>query len=141
MLVVNSTIYTIKHKRDYILRKRFLKDQYFQGLIATVILIAPWFIPIIEEAKKMRPTWYYPVDLQLVKSVKAGQSVGYGSTATTKVDTKLGVVTMGYADGIPRNANSEAGVLVGNKRAPIIGRVSMDQFVVDLVDFGNNLFY
>jgi alanine racemase len=70
--------------------------------------------------------------LQLVKAVKAGQSVGYGSTATTKVDTKLGVVTMGYADGIPRNANNLAGVFVAGKRAPLIGRVSMDQFVVDL---------
>ena len=39
---------------------------------------------------------------------------------------------MGYADGVPRNANASAGVLVGNKRAPIIGRVSMDQFVVEL---------
>jgi alanine racemase len=70
--------------------------------------------------------------LQLVKAVKAGQSVGYGSTATTKVDTKLGVVTMGYADGIPRNASDLAGVFVAGKRAPLIGRVSMDQFVVDL---------
>ncbi len=70
--------------------------------------------------------------LQLVKAVKAGQSVGYGSTATTKVDTKLGVVTMGYADGIPRNASNLAGVFVAGKRAPLIGRVSMDQFVVDL---------
>jgi len=70
--------------------------------------------------------------LQLVKAVKAGQSVGYGSTATTKVDTKLGVVTMGYADGIPRNASDLAGVFVAGKRAPVIGRVSMDQFVVDL---------
>jgi alanine racemase len=42
---------------------------------------------------------------------------------------------MGYADGVPRNANATAGVLVGNKKAPILGRVSMDQFVVDL---GNN---
>jgi alanine racemase len=70
--------------------------------------------------------------LQLVKAVKAGQSVGYGSTATTKVDTKLGVVTMGYADGIPRNANNLAGVFVAGQRAALIGRVSMDQFVVDL---------
>jgi alanine racemase len=70
--------------------------------------------------------------LQLVKAVKAGQSVGYGSTATTKVDTKLGVVTMGYADGIPRNASDLAGVFVAGKRAALIGRVSMDQFVVDL---------
>jgi alanine racemase len=72
--------------------------------------------------------------LQLVKAVKAGQSVGYGSTATTKVDTKLGVVTMGYADGIPRNASDLAGVFVAGKRAALIGRVSMDQFVVDLGD-------
>jgi alanine racemase len=39
---------------------------------------------------------------------------------------------MGYADGIPRNANHAAGVFVAGNRAPIIGRVSMDQFVVDL---------
>lgn len=70
--------------------------------------------------------------LQLVKSVKAGQSVGYGGTAVTKADTKLGVITLGYADGIPRNASNLAGIFVAGKRAPLIGRVSMDQFVVDL---------
>ena len=70
--------------------------------------------------------------LHLVKEVPAGSKVGYGGTAETVVDTKLGIVAMGYADGVPRNANSQAGVLVGNKMSPIIGRVSMDQFVVDL---------
>jgi len=70
--------------------------------------------------------------LHLVKAVKAGVSVGYGGTAVTKSDTKLGVVTLGYADGVPRNANNLAGVFVAGKRAPLIGRVSMDQFVVDL---------
>ena len=70
--------------------------------------------------------------LHLVKTVKAGMSVGYGGTATTNANTKLGVVTLGYADGIPRNANNLAGVFVAGKRAPLIGRVSMDQFVVDL---------
>lgn len=74
--------------------------------------------------------------LQLVKEVSKGASVGYGATAIVERDTKLGVVAMGYADGIPRNASSLAGVFVidgnGGRRAPIIGRVSMDQFVVDL---------
>ena len=74
--------------------------------------------------------------LQLVKDVSAGATVGYGASAIVERDTKLGVVAMGYADGIPRNANSLAGVFVnegdGGRRAPIIGRVSMDQFVVDL---------
>ena len=80
----------------------------------------------------LKPAMRLKAKLHLVKAVKAGVSVGYGGTAITKSDTKLGVVTLGYADGIPRNANNLAGVFVGGKRAPIIGRVSMDQFVVDL---------
>jgi len=80
----------------------------------------------------LKPSMRLFAKLQLVKSVKAGQSVGYGGTAITKSDTKLGVVTLGYADGVPRNANNSAGIYVAGKRAPIIGRVSMDQFVVDL---------
>jgi alanine racemase len=80
----------------------------------------------------LKPVMKLRARLHLVKEVPAGSQVGYGGSAITKSDTKLGVVTMGYADGVPRNANSSAGVLVGNKKAPVIGRVSMDQFVVDL---------
>ena len=69
--------------------------------------------------------------LHLVKDVPANSPVGYGATATTQRDTKLGIVAVGYADGIPRTAQG-AGIFVHGKRAPIIGRVSMDQFVVDL---------
>ena len=70
--------------------------------------------------------------LHLVKYVPAGSKVGYGGTAETLTETKIGIVAMGYADGVPRNADKTAGVLVGNKMSPILGRVSMDQFVVDL---------
>ena len=84
------------------------------------------------EKLNLKPAMSIRARIHLVKDVPAGSQVGYGGSAVTKVDTKLGVIAMGYSDGIPRNANSEAGVLVGNKRAPIIGRVSMDQFVVDL---------
>ena len=80
----------------------------------------------------LKPAMKLKAKLNLVKEVKAGSSVGYGGTAVLKSDTKLGVVTLGYADGIPRNTNNLAGVFVDKKRAPIIGRVSMDQFVVDL---------
>jgi len=80
----------------------------------------------------LKPAMKLKAKLNLVKDVKAGASVGYGGTAVIKSDTKLGVVTLGYADGIPRNTNNLAGVFVDKKRAPIIGRVSMDQFVVDL---------
>ena len=79
----------------------------------------------------LKPAMTLRAKLHLVKEVPAGSSVGYGATDITKSDTKLGVVAMGYADGIPRIAKN-AGVFVNGKRAPIIGRVSMDQFVVDL---------
>jgi len=79
----------------------------------------------------LKPAMQLRAKLHLVKTVPANTPVGYGATAYTTAETKLGVVAMGYADGIPRNAQG-AGVFVDGKRAPIIGRVSMDQFVVDL---------
>jgi alanine racemase len=79
----------------------------------------------------LRPAGQLRAKLHLVKEVSKGAPVGYGASAHTTSDTKLGVVAMGYADGIPRIAQG-AGVFVNGKRAPIIGRVSMDQFVVDL---------
>jgi len=79
----------------------------------------------------LKPAMQLRAKLHLVKMVPANSPVGYGATAYTSAETKLGVVAMGYADGIPRIAQG-AGVFVDGKRAPIIGRVSMDQFVVDL---------
>ena len=79
----------------------------------------------------LRPAMQLRAALYLVKDVPANTPVGYGATESTKSDTKLGVVAMGYADGIPRIAH-DAGVWFSGHRAPIIGRVSMDQFVVDL---------
>jgi alanine racemase len=82
-------------------------------------------------ALALRPAMQLRAALYLVKDVPAGTLVGYGASESTSRDTRLGVITMGYADGIPRIARS-AGIWHNGKRAPIIGRVSMDQFVVDL---------
>jgi alanine racemase len=79
----------------------------------------------------LKPAMQVRAKLHLVKTVPANSPVGYGATAYTTAETKLAIVAMGYADGIPRIAQG-AGVFVDGKRAPIIGRVSMDQFVVDL---------
>lgn len=61
----------------------------------------------------------------------AGTVVGYGGTHTTTSATHLSVVGVGYADGIPRELAPGAGVEIGGERHPIVGRVSMDQIVVD----------
>jgi alanine racemase len=83
------------------------------------------------EHLSLKPAMTLRAKLHLVKEVPAGSPVGYGATEITKLDTRLGLVAMGYADGIPRIAKN-VGVSFNGKRAPIIGRVSMDQFVVDL---------
>jgi len=67
-----------------------------------------------------------------VRSHKAGEPVGYGSSWHAKQDTKLGVVAIGYGDGYPRNAPEGTPVWVNGRRVPIVGRVSMDMLTVDL---------
>ena len=81
---------------------------------------------------ELEPAMTLKAEIHLVKRVPAGSPVGYGGTQTTLRDTKLAIITIGYADGIPRNTSSAAGVFAAGRKAAIIGRVSMDQFVVDL---------
>ena len=70
--------------------------------------------------------------LALVKRVPAGQGVSYAHLYTTSTETVLGVVPMGYADGLPRAASNVGPLSVGGRRHTIAGRVCMDQVVVDL---------
>jgi len=70
--------------------------------------------------------------LALSKQIHAGDGVSYGHTWTAETDTTVGLVPVGYADGVPRHASNVAQVLVDGKRRAIRGRVCMDQFVVDL---------
>lgn len=69
-----------------------------------------------------------------VKRVPAGTRVSYGGTWTAPRATRLGLVPLGYADGIPRSASGRMDVLVAGALAPQVGRVAMDQVVVDLGD-------
>ena len=70
--------------------------------------------------------------LAVVKAIRAGSGVSYGHTYVTPHDTTVGVVPVGYGDGIPRHASSKAPVLAAGQARPIAGRVCMDQFVLDL---------
>lgn len=70
--------------------------------------------------------------LTLTKVVPGGQGVSYGHTYTTTAETTLGLVPLGYADGVPRAGSNVGPVQVGGVRTTVAGRVCMDQFVLDL---------
>ncbi|MGW0819719.1 alanine racemase [Streptomyces sp. NPDC002845] len=80
----------------------------------------------------LRPVMTLSAALALVKHVAGGHGVSYGHHYTTPGATTLGLVPVGYADGIPRHASGTGPVLVGGKWRTVAGRVAMDQFVVDL---------
>jgi alanine racemase len=68
----------------------------------------------------------------LVKSIRAGESVSYGHTWTARRDTNLALLPVGYADGVFRSLGGRLDVLINGRRCPGVGRICMDQFVVDL---------
>ena len=68
----------------------------------------------------------------LVKSIQAGEGVSYGHTWIAPRDTNLALLGIGYADGVFRSLGGRLEVLINGRRRPGVGRVCMDQFVVDL---------
>ncbi|OWA09145.1 alanine racemase [Streptomyces sp. CS113] len=80
----------------------------------------------------LRPVMTLAASLALVKQVPGGHGVSYGHHYTTPGATTLGLVPLGYADGVPRHASSTGPVLVDGKWRTVAGRIAMDQFVVDL---------
>ncbi len=84
------------------------------------------------EALGLVPAMTLRASLALVKQVPAGSGVSYGHRYVTERATTLGLVPIGYADGVPRAATNVAEVFAGGRRLHIAGTVCMDQFVLDL---------
>ena len=66
------------------------------------------------------------------KTIHSGQSVSYGGLFTAQKDTRVATIPVGYGDGYPRSLSGRGYVLIHGKKAPILGRVCMDQFMVDI---------
>ena len=80
----------------------------------------------------LKPAMELRARLLLVKNIPQGATVGYGATVEVDKETKIGIVTFGYADGLPRSTDGTAYFLHNNLPAHLIGRVSMDQCAIDL---------
>jgi len=80
----------------------------------------------------LTPAMTLTADLAVTKRIPAGQGLSYGHQYVTSQDTTVGLVPMGYADGIPRNATNVGPISLRGARHTVSGRVCMDQFIVDL---------
>ncbi len=86
---------------------------------------------------ELKPAMEIKTHISYVKEVDAGVGVSYGSTYITTDKTTIATIPVGYGDGYPRLLSSKGRVLVHGKSAPIIGRVCMDQFMVDVTKIDN----
>jgi alanine racemase len=83
----------------------------------------------------LRPAMTWKTRLLLVRELGPGRSVSYGRTHVTTRPCRIASLAAGYADGFPRQASNQgAHALVGGRRCPILGRVTMDQILVDVTD-------
>jgi alanine racemase len=80
------------------------------------------------------PVMRVRTEIVALRDVPAGSPVGYGATFRTTRPSRIATIPMGYADGLSRHLSSKGHVLVGGKRAPIVGAVSMDMSMIDVTD-------
>lgn len=91
--------------------------------------------PLIDQvgqAHQLKPAMTLESKIISVKSISAGQTVGYGAQWIAERDTKLAIVTIGYGDGYPRHARNGTPVWINGRCCSMAGRVSMDMIAVDL---------
>jgi alanine racemase len=91
---------------------------------------------VLKNRVELHPALELKSHVTMVKTVPAGEKVSYGGTFTTTRPTVLATVSIGYGDGYPRALSGKGYVLIEGKKAPIIGRVCMDQLMVDVTDLG-----
>lgn len=103
---------------------------------AGIILYGLWPSEDVEEGGKiaLKPALSLKSKVVYVKTVPAGQEISYGGTFTTKRETRVATICVGYGDGYPRSLSNKGYVLINGQRAPILGRVCMDQFMVDITN-------
>lgn len=86
----------------------------------------------------LKPVLSVKARIVLTKSIQQGEAISYGRQYIATDNMKIAIVSMGYADGIPRSLSFDNGyVIVNGEKAPIVGRICMDQFVIDITDISD----
>jgi alanine racemase len=88
--------------------------------------------PEVESKAKLAPVMSFKTSIVLLKDFPEGYGIGYGSTYTTKKKTRIATIPVGYGDGYGFILSNQGEALISGKRAPVIGRVSMDLCTIDV---------
>ncbi|CAN5386357.1 hypothetical protein BH11ACT3_BH11ACT3_11190 [soil metagenome] len=127
----------VSDDRDAAVARRFFADVHVSRLDQPGASTAAYGLD--EPGTSARPVMTLTAEVLAVKYVEAGAGVSYGYTYRTATASTLALVGLGYADGLPRLASNRARVLLGGRPLPLVGRVAMDQFVVDCGDVAPEL--
>lgn len=84
------------------------------------------------EHLQLKPILSWATQLAMVKQLPSGHPIGYGLTFVTRRPMRIGIVPQGYADGYDRGLSNTGQVLIGGQRCPVLGRIAMNMFAVDL---------
>lgn len=112
-----------------------MKDANMDAVRAGIALYGLW--PSDEVAKDivtLEPALELKSTVIFLKTIPANTAVGYGRTYIAESERKIATVPVGYGDGYPRSLSNKGSVLIRGKRAPIVGRICMDQFMVDVTE-------
>lgn len=83
---------------------------------------------------KLHPALSLKSRIVFLKELEAGRTISYGATYTVKRPSRIATIPVGYGDGYPRSLSNKGSVLIHGKRAPICGRICMDQFMADVTE-------
>lgn len=113
-----------------------LPEANMDAVRAGIILYGLWPSDVVQSNNRiqLKPMFTLKSRVVYVKTVPKGQEISYGGTYTTMRETKVATICIGYGDGYPRSLSNVGVVLLQGQRVPILGRVCMDQFMVDVTD-------
>lgn len=87
---------------------------------------------VSRESIRLKPAMELKSYVNYIKTIKAGTQVSYGGLFEAAEDMKIATIPVGYGDGYPRSLSGKGSVIIAGKRAPILGRICMDQMMVDV---------
>jgi alanine racemase len=90
--------------------------------------------PLDRDSPRLEPVLRWRTEIARLKELPAGHAIGYGTTFRTKRVSRIATLPVGYADGYDRGLSNRGEVLVRGRRAPVVGRVSMDLTTIDVTD-------